>query len=373
MNAPNPRRSQRRNVPIPDFRRPFSWLLPLVKRPSNLLGRALTARSLRKTIKNGIVPSTNRFAPQPDINVPKVGIIYNDIKPVACRVAQELTDKLSARGCDVYTATGVGGILGYSSPHSPVCHTPIDQLNPPGFDETMAFAIVLGGDGTVLSAFRQLAPYGVPLLTVNTGHMGFLTETYLNQLPQAIEAVLTEQYEVESRAMLTIQVVRETAVVWEALCLNEMVIHREPLTSMCHFEVEVGRHARVDIAADGVIVSTPTGSTAYSLSAGGPVITPGVPVLQLVPICPHSLASRALVFADDEPVTVFPANHNRLVMVVDGNAGCYVLPDDNVRVTRSPHSAHFIRLQAPEFFHVLREKLGWGLPHIAKPTSVELP
>jgi NAD+ kinase len=306
-------------------------------------------------------------------DVPKAGIIYNDIKPVACRTAQEIKDKLIECGWEVCMATGVGGILGYSNPHKPVCHTPIDRLNPPGFDCDMKFAVVLGGDGTVLSAFRQLAPYGIPLLTVNTGHMGFLTESYLNQLPQALECVMAAEYCVEERSMLAVQLFRDNDLLWEALCLNEMVIHREPLTSMCHFEVEIGRHAPVDIAADGIIVSTPTGSTAYSLSAGGPVITPGVPVLQLVPICPHSLASRALVFANSEPVTIFPANTTSLVMIVDGNGGSYVLPDDRVRIQRSPHTARFIRLRPPEFFHVLREKLGWGLPHIAKPTSVELP
>lgn len=305
--------------------------------------------------------------------MPKAGIIYNDVKPVACRVAQDLHDKLTTSGCDVYMATGIGGILGYSKPDRPVCHVPIDQLAPPGFDRDMAFAIVLGGDGTVLSAFRQVAPWGIPLLTVNTGHMGFLTETYVNQLPQAIEMLLAGDYEIEERAMLSVQLWQEEYLVWEALCLNEMVIHREPLTSMCHFEIAVGQHAPVDIAADGVIISTPTGSTAYALSASGPVITPGVPVLQLVPICPHSLASRALVFADSEPVLISPANPNPLVMVADGNAGCYVLPDNRVRVMRSPYSAQFIRLKPVEFFHVLREKLGWGLPHIAKPTSVELP
>jgi len=305
--------------------------------------------------------------------VPKAGIIYNDVKPVACRLAQELKDKLLNLGWDVQLATGIGGMLGYSSPERPVCHTPIDRLNPPGFDETMAFAIVLGGDGTVLSACRQVAPYRIPLLTINTGHMGFLTEAYVNQMPQAIDAVLDNAYEIEERTMLAVQVFHEKSLLWEALCLNEMVIHREPLTSMCHFEVQIGEHAPVDIAADGVIVSTPTGSTAYSLSAGGPVITPGIPVMQLVPICPHSLASRALVFANSEVVTIFPANPSRLVMVVDGNGGCYVLPEDYVRVERSPHPARFIRLKPPEFFHILREKLGWGLPHIAKPTSAELP
>jgi NAD+ kinase len=307
------------------------------------------------------------------VSIPKAGIIYNDLKPVACRVAMELQDKLSASGWEVVMTTGVGGMLGYSRPDSPICHTPIDKLAPPGFDEKMSFVLVLGGDGTVLAAARQVAPYGIPLLAINTGHMGFLTESYLNELPYALEHLLAGEYELEERAMLTVRVLRKDNLWWEALCLNEMVLHREPLTCMCHFEVQVGHHAVVDIAADGVILSTPTGSTAYSLSAGGAVVTPGVPVLQLVPICPHSLASRALVFADSEPVTIFPATPNQLILVVDGNAGCYVLPDDRVQSERSPYTARFIRLQRPEFFRILREKLGWGLPHIAKPTSVELP
>ena len=238
----------------------------------------------------------------------------------------------------------------------------------------MLFAVVLGGDGTVLSAFRQVAPCHVPLLTVNTGHMGFLAEAYLNQLPQAMDRVLAGEYRIEERTMLAVRVFRDRQVIWEALCLNEMVLHREPLTCMCHFEVELGGHAPVDIAADGIILSTPTGSTAYSLSAGGPVLVPDVPALQIVPICPHSLASRALVFSDSEPIAIYPASpKDPLVLVVDGNGGCKVLPDDCIKVTRSPYAAKFIRLQSPEFFRILREKLGWGLPHMAKPTSVELP
>ncbi|NJN21658.1 MAG: NAD(+) kinase [Leptolyngbya sp. RL_3_1] len=305
--------------------------------------------------------------------MPKVGIIFNDVKPVACQVAEHWQSKLETRGYQVVPVTGEGGLLGYSMPDRPLCHTRMENLVPPGFDDQMDFAIVLGGDGTVLSAFRQVAPVGVPLLTVNTGHMGFLTETYLNQLPEAMEAVLQGQYRIEERAMLAVRLFHEDQLIWEALCLNEMVIHREPLTSMCHFEVAIGHHSPVDIAADGVIISTPTGSTAYSLSAGGPVLTPGVPVTQLIPICPHSLASRGLVFPDSEPVTITSANPDPLVIVVDGNAGCYVLPGDRVETQRSPYPARFLRLQDPEFFKVLREKLGWGLPHIAKPTSVELP
>ncbi|MGL5083819.1 MAG: NAD(+) kinase [Microcoleaceae cyanobacterium] len=305
--------------------------------------------------------------------MPKIGIIYNDAKPIACRTSEALRGDLVARGCEVYVATGVQGLLGYADPEHFPTRCPFDQLAPPGFDQDMAFAVVLGGDGTVLSAARQLAPQGIPMLAVNTGHMGFLTEIYLNQINAALDQALTEGFTVEDRSMLAVQVYQQETLLWEVLCLNEMVLQREPMTCMCHFEVKIGRHSPVDIAADGIIISTPTGSTAYSLSAGGAVVTPDVRVLQLLPICPHSLASRALIYNDTEPVVIYAASPNTLVMVVDGNGGCYVLPDYRVRVARSPYTARFIRLQSPEFFQILREKLGWGLPHIAKPTSVELP
>jgi NAD+ kinase len=301
--------------------------------------------------------------------VAKVGIIYNDIKPIACKVAEQLQQEMVSLGVDVYLSTGSGGILGYSEPGRPVCYVRIEDVIPKNFDENLDFAIVLGGDGTVLSALRQLAPKGIPALTVNTGHMGFLTEAYSDQLPLIIEDLLQGHYEIEERSMMTVKLLREDTLLWEALSLNELVVHREALTSMCHFEIQIGDHAPVDIAADGVILATPTGSTAYCLSAGGPVVTPDVPVLQLVPICPHSLASRALVFSDKQRVKIYPATPNRMMVVVDGNAGCYVLPEDHIEAERSSYNARFIRLKSPEFFRILREKLGWGLPHIAKPST----
>ena len=266
--------------------------------------------------------------------MPKVGIIYNDIKPVATSAAQQLSARLKTLGYEVHLTTGIAGILGYSQPGKPVCHTPVESLVPPGFDKDMDFAVVFGGDGTVLSAFRQIAPMGIPLLAVNTGHMGFLTEIYLNQLNDAVDQVIAGNCHVEERAMVMVKLYSEEELSWEALCMNELVIQRPPLTSMCHFEVQVGRHAPVDIAADGLIISTPTGSTAYSLSAGGPVIVPGVSVLQLIPICPHSLASRSLVFPDSEPVAVTSATSAPTVMVVDGNAGHSMVPSDRDLLVR---------------------------------------
>ena len=304
--------------------------------------------------------------------MPKVGIVYNDAKPVAVSVAMDMKLWLEKRNIQAVLATGNGGILGYGKPDAPVCHTPIESLVPRGFDRDVMFVVALGGDGTVLSTCRQIAPLGLPVLNVNTGHMGFLTEIYLTEWEQALAQIVEKQYVVEQRSMMAVRVYDSHGLLWEALSLNEMVLHREPLTSMCHFEVQIGQHMPVDIAADGVIISTPTGSTAYALSAGGPVIEPGIPVFQLIPICAHSMASRALVFANTEKAIVTPANRHRLVLVVDGNAGCYVYPEYRVEIERSQYPARFIRLQKAEFFKVLREKLGWGLPHISKPTSAEL-
>ena len=304
--------------------------------------------------------------------MPKVGIVYNDAKPVAVNVAMDMKLWLEKRNIQAVLATGNGGILGYGKPDAPVCHTPIESLVPLGFDRDLMFVVALGGDGTVLSTCRQIAPLGLSVLNVNTGHLGFLTEIYLTEWEAAIAQIVEKQYVVEQRSMMAVRVYDSQGLLWEALSLNEMVLHREPLTSMCHFEVQIGQHMPVDIAADGVIISTPTGSTAYALSAGGPVIEPGIPVFQLIPICAHSMASRALVFANTEKVVVTPANRHRLVLVVDGNAGCYVYPEYRLEIERSPYPARFIRLQKGEFFKVLREKLGWGLPHVSKPTSAEL-
>ena len=297
----------------------------------------------------------------------RIGLIVNDGKEIAVEAATTIQQRLEKTGLEVVRASGSVGMVGFANPDQHMRMLGYNACVPEGFDSSMAFAIVLGGDGTVLSAARQTAPIQVPILAINTGHLGFLTEAYLTDLDKALTQLLTNKWEIEERTSLVVSVMRGDQRRWEALCLNEMALHREPLTSMCHFEISIGRHAPVDISADGVILSTPTGSTAYSLSAGGPVITPDCPVLQLTPIAPHSLASRALVFSDTEPVTVFPATPERLMMVVDGSAGCYVWPEDRVLIRRSEHSVKFVRLSDHEFFQVLRNKLGWGLPHVAKP------
>ena len=302
--------------------------------------------------------------------MPRVGLIVNDGKELAVKTAKTFQKKLEDSGFEVVRVSSAGGLLGFINPDQYMSSQGYNSCIPDGFDSSILFAVVLGGDGTVLSAARQTAPLGIPILTVNTGHLGFLAEAYLSDIDKIFKHLVARQWSIEKRTSLVVSVMRGDQCRWEALCLNEMALHREPMTSMCHFEISVGRHAPVDISADGVILSTPTGSTAYSLSAGGPVITPDCPVLQLTPVSPHSLASRALVFSNEEPVTVFPATPERLMMVVDGSAGCYVWPEDRVLIRKSDHPVKFIRLSDHEFFQVLRNKLGWGLPHVAKPDKI---
>jgi NAD+ kinase len=220
--------------------------------------------------------------------VPRVGLIVNDGKDLAVSTADAIEGRLADHGYEVLRVSSSGGMVGFANPDQHLRTRGYSACVPPGFSEELELAIVLGGDGTVLSAARQTAPVGVPILTINTGHLGFLAEAYLQQLDGALEQVIAGDWTVEERTMLVVSVMRGEQRRWEVLCLNEMALHREPLTSMCHFEIAIGRHAPVDIAADGVILSTPTGSTAYSLSAGGPVITPDCPVLQLTPIAAHS-------------------------------------------------------------------------------------
>ena len=221
--------------------------------------------------------------------MPRVGLIVNDGKELAVKTAKTFQKKLEDSGFDVVRVSSAGGLLGFTNPDQYMSSQGYNSCVPDGFDSSILLAVVLGGDGTVLSAARQTAPIGIPILAINTGHLGFLAEAYLSDIDKIFKHLVSRKWSIEERTSLVVSVMRGDQCRWEALCLNEMALHREPMTSMCHFEISVGRHAPVDISADGVILSTPTGSTAYSLSAGGPVITPDCPVLQLTPVSPLSL------------------------------------------------------------------------------------
>jgi NAD+ kinase len=219
-------------------------------------------------------------------------------------------------------------------------------------------AITLGGDGTLLSVARQTAPHKIPILGINMGHVGFLTEIELSDLYTDLECFNRNDYDIDIRMMLEAEVVRGRQVLKKFLALNDVVVTKGPFARLIRLKT-YANEAYVDTyPADGLIISTPTGSTAYSLSAGGPIINPDMNLLLLTPICPHTLQSRSIVLSKDDIIKVkLLAEHPEVMLTVDGQQGYELLPGDQVIVRKSPFSTRLIRIKKRSFYDVLRKKL----------------
>jgi NAD+ kinase len=227
--------------------------------------------------------------------------------------------------------------------------------------EKPEFAVVLGGDGTLLAAARALAGSGIPLLAVNLGSLGFLTEVKLDELYRAIEAVEKNQGVRDARATLYCQVVRRGERVAEFTALNDVVVSKSTIARMIEVDVSIDDQFVANYRADGVIVSTPTGSTAYSLAAGGPILEPTVDAFVVTPISPHALTNRPLVVRDTSAITLLVRNPpDEAYLTVDGQSGMEVLENDRVVCTKSKQHVNLLRLPGRTFFEVLRTKLKWG-------------
>jgi NAD+ kinase len=223
---------------------------------------------------------------------------------------------------------------------------------------------VLGGDGTLLSMADRIAGAGavVPILGVNFGSLGFLTEITLPELYPALEAAIGNSAPVEERLMLRADTIRRGAVFSENVALNDVVVTKAAHARMTELIVSVGEEFVTRIKADGLIVSTPTGSTAYNLAAGGPIVQPNVDALVLTPIAPHMLTNRPIVIPASSPVRVQPQMEDRdeLFVTFDGQAGFKVEAGDEIRVQRARHTLRLIRPSTRSYFEVLRQKLKWG-------------
>jgi NAD+ kinase len=220
--------------------------------------------------------------------------------------------------------------------------------------------IVLGGDGTILSAAR-LAAGRVPILGVNMGGLGFLTEIPLADLPSALPAALDGQMAVEDRAMLQAEIAGPERSRIRRIAFNDMVVAKTGVARVIRLATWVNGEDLARYPADGVIVATPTGSTAYSLSAGGPIVHPQVDVLIVTPICPHTFTARPVVVAGSATVTIEALDAAEAVALsVDGQESHPVRPGERVIVRRAAERARLVRLRASTFYSVLRTKLGWG-------------
>lgn len=231
-----------------------------------------------------------------------------------------------------------------------------DDMLPDAID----LAIVLGGDGTMLSAARRLAPHDVPLIGVNLGRLGFLTDIPLARMEPTVAAMLDGRYTEERRTLLSVMLARADGTTTSAPALNEVVVNRGGLGSMIECAVAIDGRLVYTMRADGVIVATPTGSTAYALSTGGPIIAPEVPAFALVPIAPHALTHRPIALPDRSTIDITVSRGRDAAVHCDGQARFELAEGDCVTARRAPHTARLLHPEYHDYFAMLREKLHWS-------------
>jgi NAD+ kinase len=228
-------------------------------------------------------------------------------------------------------------------------------------EQAPGLVIVLGGDGTLLAAARIFASTATPILSVNLGDLGFLTEIRLSDLYSTLECWHSGCHDLDTRAMLHSELWREDSQLSSSEALNEIVVSKGDIARMGDFSVELDGKRVARFRGDGVIVSTPTGSTAYTLAANGPILTPNVDAMVVTPICPHLLTLRPIVVRGDALLTVrVEGIQNQALLTVDGQKAVELLLGDEVRCRRSIHAVNLVRISEGGFFEALRSKLSWG-------------
>jgi NAD+ kinase len=279
----------------------------------------------------------------------KIGIISKTSHPDPIKLLKELLPWLRKKGCEVYvdldTASGLN-IEGYQRSQIPAIAD---------------FIVVLGGDGTMLSVARLIGEKGIPILGVNIGGLGFLTTVQKDDIYEVLEKVIGEQCAVEERMMLTACVLRHSECIADYLVVNDVVVNKGALARIIDLETYIDHEYIATFKADGLIVSTPTGSTAYALSAGGPIVYPTVNSIILAPICPHTLTNRPIVLPDDVHVDIILKSMNEDVfLTIDGQVGFSLRQNDIVQVRKSKLKARFFTPCERDYFEILRTKLKWG-------------
>ena len=281
----------------------------------------------------------------------RIGIVAKTDREEARTVVPELLTWFHARGleplCDKETAA-VCPDMTVSTARRAELPSQVDLL------------LVLGGDGTLLSMARLVGGLAVPILGVNLGGLGFLTALTVDELFPALEAYLAGGLVIEERMMLAATVLREGERLAEYVALNDMVITKSAMSRIIRLEVGVDGQLATAYRADGLIISTPTGSTAYCLSAGGPIVFPTMDAMVLTPICSHTLTNRPIVLPADQRIEVRLLTDQDVMLTADGQVGFALKPLDVVEVRRAPSRIRLLRVPQKHFFSVLRTKLKWG-------------
>jgi NAD+ kinase len=284
-------------------------------------------------------------------STPLVAIISKPQKHELAGILRELTGWLESHGysyvLDPDSAAYVGGT-------NPVPREDLPEHHP-------KLVIVLGGDGTLLAAARVFAKTTTPILSVNLGSLGFLTEVPLSELYSTLQAWCDNCAGVELRSMMHAELRRNGTVFREWHALNDVVVAKGAIARMADFRVEIDQQFVASFRADGVIVSTPTGSTAYNLAAAGPIVMPSVNAVVVTPICPHLLTIRPIVVPGDSCISVdVEGIPNQIYLTVDGQEAVELRLDDQIICRRSEYCVRLLRLNPNGLFNVLREKLKWG-------------
>ncbi len=261
-------------------------------------------------------------------------------------------DHLLGKGVSVWVDKEVAEIVRERS---------LPVIDSEGLPEDISLIIALGGDGTVLGASRLAGTSQVPIYAVNLGNFGFLTTSSLEEFADHFERILKGEFEVEERMMLKADVIGPEGSVTIYTALNDLVLHKGSLARPIEIDLKVGDDVVGIFPADGVVISTPTGSTAYSLSAGGPILFPLMNAIAVTPICPHTLAVRPLVVPAEYPILLSEkSGHRDVVLTVDGQIIHKVREEDRLLVTRASHVTRMVKPFEGSFFLRLREKLKWG-------------
>jgi NAD+ kinase len=283
--------------------------------------------------------------------VHRIGIVAKPKKAEVEPILRDLVAWLRGRGLEVVADLEAGAICPEAGP----------GLSRADVVAVADLLVVLGGDGTLLSVARLVGPREVPILGVNLGGLGFLTEVTLHELFPTLETVLRGEFAVSRRLTLTARILRAGEVVGSYEALNDVVVTKTAPSRIVDLEAYVNGEYVATFRADGLIVATPTGSTAYCLSAGGPIIYPSLPALVVIPICPHTLTNRPLVLPDSAEIEIMPAGVGEDVhLTLDGQVGVGLRHRDVVSVQCSDRTITLIKSPKLNYFELLRTKLKWG-------------
>ncbi|HKE57160.1 MAG TPA: NAD(+)/NADH kinase [Pyrinomonadaceae bacterium] len=288
--------------------------------------------------------------------IKRIGIILKPHQPDALKTICDLVTWLSQRGI---TLVGGPEIERERIEHQTGC--PVDQVDSGQLATLVDLILVLGGDGTMIATARMVGDQEIPVLGVNYGGLGYLAEFRIEELYVGLESILSGNYRLDKRVMLTVELQRGDEIVTKNRVLNDVVINKSALARIIEIEAYLNQQYVNSFRADGLIVSTPTGSTAYNLSAGGPVIFPSMNAVVITPICPFTLSNRPIVVPDDATIELtLKTDQEDVSLTLDGQVGFPLNVGDRVVIHKSRTTFNLIQPTNRNYFDVLRDKLRWG-------------